>query len=200
MPTVYISSTISGGSLPGSGAAASVGGITLQNITLNDGGGSGATASATLSPNITLNSNRGISLTASGGTLYQTPGTTFTIAGPISSTGNGPLTKSGPGTLIFGGANTYTGQTTVSAGTLAVSGALATLGTSNVVVQGTAAGTALAIQSGVNNAIDDRPGLSGLRALDSSKCQALRTKTARASQRLSNRTRSLRSITSMRRR
>jgi autotransporter-associated beta strand protein len=98
MPTVYISSTISGGSLPGSGAAASVNGITLQNIALNDGGfdyatpaiilmgggGSGATASATLSPNITLNSNRGITLTASGGTLYQTAGTTFTSPVPLA--------------------------------------------------------------------------------------------------------------------
>jgi hypothetical protein len=43
----------------------------------------------------------------------------------------------------------------VTAGALSVLGATATLGTGNVTVQGTTAGTALLIQSGVDNAIDN---------------------------------------------
>ncbi len=169
MPTINISSTISGGNLAGSGASAHVSSISLQSIALNDGGfdyttptisltgggGTGATATAASSPSLTLNSNRGITLTANGGTLYQTAGTTFTIGGLISSSGNGTLTKSGAGNLVLSGANTYTGATTVSAGMLTVSAATARLGTGNITVQGTTAGTALVIQSGVNDAIDD---------------------------------------------
>ncbi len=169
MPTIHISSTISGGNLAGSGATANVSGITLQSVALNDGGfdyntptisltgggGSGATASATSAPSLTLNSNRGVVLTANGGTLQQTAGTTFTIGGPINSSGSGPLNKSGAGSLVLNGANTYAGGTTVADGTLVISGASATLGNGNVTVQGTTPGTALLIQSGVANAIDD---------------------------------------------
>ncbi len=168
MPTIHISSTgISG--VAGSGATANVSGITLQSIALNDGGfdyttptisltgggGTGATASAVASTPITLNSNRGISLTANGGTLQQTAGTTLTIGSPISSTGNGMFHKAGPGMLVLSGASTYTGGTTVSAGLLTVSGAASKLGTGDVTVLGATAGSALAIQSGVSNAIDD---------------------------------------------
>ena len=168
MPTIHISSTAISG-VAGSGATANVSGITLQSIALNDGGfdytaptislagggGSGAAASATSAANLLLNSNRGIALTANGGTLIQTAGTTFTVGGPIGSSGNGTLSKSGPGTLVLRGANTYIGGTTVTAGMLAVSGASATLGTGNVTVLGTTIGSALVIESGVTSALDD---------------------------------------------
>jgi autotransporter-associated beta strand protein len=184
MPTIHISATALDINpdpavtqlVAGSGAAANVSGITLQNIALNDGGfdyttptitltgggGSGAAATATSSPTLTLNSNRGVQLTANGGTLSQTNGTTLTVGGIISSTGNGTLTKSGPGTLILTGANTYTGATIASDGVLALAGAAATLGTGNVSVQdaGIGAGAGLLIQTGVLNAIADTATLS----------------------------------------
>jgi autotransporter-associated beta strand protein len=73
---------------------------------------------------------------------------------------NGGLTKTGTGTMLLGAANTYVGATTVSAGMLTISGASARLGRGNVTVQGTSAGTALTIQSGVTDAINDGATLS----------------------------------------
>jgi autotransporter-associated beta strand protein len=49
-------------------------------------------------------------------------GQTATVSSTISSlSGSTPLTKAGGGTLVLGGSNTYTGTTTVSAGTLETS-------------------------------------------------------------------------------
>jgi autotransporter-associated beta strand protein len=133
MPTVHISSTAISG-IAGDGAAASVNGITLQNIALNDGGfdystptltltgggGSGATATATANPNWSLHSNRGIQLGSTGGTLHQTSGSTLTYGGAISGATAGAITKAGPGTLSLTGPtpNTYAGPTHVHGGTL----------------------------------------------------------------------------------
>lgn len=173
LPSVYITDA-SGAGVTGNGAVANVSGIILTSITLTSsgfdyatptvtligGGGSGATASATSSTNLPLNSSRGLSLTAAGGALHQTAGTTLTIPGPISSTGNGSLTKSGPGNLVVSGAGSYTGATIIADGKLTVSGAVASLGIGNVTVQGTAIGSALAIQGGATDAIDDVATLS----------------------------------------
>ena len=43
----------------------------------------------------------------------------LTVGGPISGVGFG-ITKDGPGTMVLAGANTYTGNTTVTAGTLII--------------------------------------------------------------------------------
>jgi hypothetical protein len=51
--------------------------------------------------------------------------------------------------------NTFAGPIVVSAGELAISGASAGIGSGNVTVQGTVAGTSLSIASGVADAIDD---------------------------------------------
>ena len=72
--------------------------------------------------NMTLNSDRGISLGASGGTIETESSTTLTYGGIIAD--SGAFTKSGAGTLLLSGANTYTGLTTISAGTLQVTGTL----------------------------------------------------------------------------
>src|SRR5690606_39598188 len=55
---------------------------------------------------------------AGNATLLTNAGTGFTLSGAIS--GAGGLTKSGAGELILTGANTYAGDTTISAGTLRV--------------------------------------------------------------------------------
>jgi len=66
---------------------------------------------------LTLNANRGITLLAGGGTLdLQTQSTTY--AGSI--TGPGSLTKRGNGLLVLSGTSNYSGETTITAGVLAI--------------------------------------------------------------------------------
>src|SRR6266704_3406652 len=95
----------------------------------------------------TLAVNRGIALTGAG-TISTDPGTTLTYGGIIA--GASPLTKAGTGTLIVSGANTYTGATAISAGTLQ-------LGATNAVPSGSAgtvtsgAAGAVVLTAGGNN-------------------------------------------------
>ena len=65
------------------------------------------------SPNVALQNTGGGAITL---TLNNASGVTSTYNGILS--GTTPLTKSGAGTEVFGGANTYTGNTTVEQGTL----------------------------------------------------------------------------------
>ena len=84
---------------------------------------SGGTLAATDS--FTINANRGLSFQGSGTTA------TIDVAGGSTLTYNGIATlgaafdKTDSGTLIFGGHNTYTGATTVVAGTFLVNGSQA---------------------------------------------------------------------------
>ncbi|MEY3895206.1 MAG: glucuronoxylanase XynC, partial [Verrucomicrobiota bacterium] len=75
-------------------------------------------------------SNGGVTLGTGGGTFSINSGIALAIANPV--TGTGSLTKTGPGELLLNGPNSHGGTTTVSAGTLKVSG----LGGTGAVVVG----------------------------------------------------------------
>ncbi len=74
---------------------------------------------------VTLGNNLGITVTNSGDSL--------TMSGAIGQVSSASLTKAGAGTLVLSGANTFTGTTTLNAGTLSV-GADANLGNGNTLI------------------------------------------------------------------
>ncbi len=90
---------------------------TSENLTFEDSG----TAGTTLGYGGFLTNNSTTDATVSGTIVLNKNGTiggtgNLTASNVISGTGS--LTKSGAGTLTLGGLNTYTGNTTLSAGTL----------------------------------------------------------------------------------
>lgn len=125
------STTVSGGSLSVSGSLGA--GTTLTgtgNLTLNSSGGSTAVPSGVNgSGTVTVASGSGLAL-GSGSSIADTASLFFGDAGAItlndstSLTGAGSLTltSSGSGTLTLSSANTYIGGTTVSNGSLSLSG------------------------------------------------------------------------------
>ena len=86
-------------------------------LILSNTGGAAATISDsggnhTIAAPVVLGSNLSVA---------ATPGSTLTVSGPISETNAGTtLSVSGGGTLVLSGSNTYTGATTVNAGTLQI--------------------------------------------------------------------------------
>jgi fibronectin-binding autotransporter adhesin len=110
------------GTLTLSGANTYSGGTTINGGTLSVGadnnlgtGGGLAFGGGTLQYSNGFSSSRAVTLNAGGGTI-DTNGNNATLSGVIG--GSGSLTKSGAGTLTLSGANTYSGGTTVNAGTL----------------------------------------------------------------------------------
>jgi autotransporter-associated beta strand protein len=119
--------TINGGAIAVSAdnnLGAASGGLTLGGGTLQTTG--------------TFTSARAVTLNAGGGTFNTNAGTALTLTNAVS--GSGGLTKAGGGTLTLLAASTYSGGTTVNAGTLQLGpgGSLA-------------AGSALAINGGTFN-------------------------------------------------
>jgi autotransporter-associated beta strand protein len=111
---------------------------TAGNIVLNNG-------ALSVSANVTLNAHRGIALGAQNGSAtgvveVVNANDTLTYAGAITDNGTGSdsLLKTGAGKLFLNGTNTYTGNTTIGAGTLAL-GANGSIGNSKriTVVAGT---------------------------------------------------------------
>ncbi|NCW28709.1 MAG: hypothetical protein EBV83_10570, partial [Verrucomicrobia bacterium] len=108
--------SITGGTVVAGSSTAfgnSTGAVTLDpgtgnTITLQSGA-----ASMAISNNFTL---------SSGTTAWDTNSNNTTLSGAIS--GSGALTKTGLGNLTLAGQNTYTGATTISAGTLTLSVAM----------------------------------------------------------------------------
>ncbi len=107
------------------GATLALGGFDLSVGSLAGGGATGG--------NVNLGAN---TLTVGG------LNTSTTYAGAISGTG-GNLAKTGSGTLVLGGANTYSGTTTISDGTLQVDGTHTGGGLYSVNGGGTLAGTGI---------------------------------------------------------
>lgn len=101
---------IEGGTLAfSSGTSLGSGGtIRLSGGTLRWGGG-----------NTTDISSRTVFIDA-GGATFDTNVNNVTLANAIGNSGTGALTKTGTGTLTLAGNNTYTGGTTISAGTLQI--------------------------------------------------------------------------------
>lgn len=140
---------------------------TPGSIVLNDGG-----LRLTIN-NVTINSNRGIALGADGGIgtgiLDVDTSRTLTYNGVIADngTGSGTLEKTSAGTLVLGGANTYSGGTAVTAGSLIVtntSGSATGSGAVSTSAGTTIGGTGSLAPTGANGVVVSgsvAPGTSG---------------------------------------
>lgn len=123
----------------GSGTLTLMGANSYVGTTINQGtvsigaignlgtAGSGITfGGGTLQLSADINSTDAVTLNAGGGTIETAAAGTSIFSGLFQ--GTGALTKTGPGTLSLSAANTYTGITTVTAGTLQFTGDTSLLG------------------------------------------------------------------------
>jgi autotransporter-associated beta strand protein len=124
--------SVGGQGVGGAGAIRNVAGNNTLSGTVTLAADSRINADAgtlNLSNNVTSTTNANLTLGGAG---------TINVTGPIS-TGGGGITKDGAGTVTFSGANTNSGATNITAGTLA-------LGASNVLANT----TAVSVASGAN--------------------------------------------------
>jgi autotransporter-associated beta strand protein len=100
--------------------------LTVNGGTLDLNGTSQGVGNFTGSGGTILNNATGTNVTLTIGNSNGTGGDySGVIANHTSGTGTVALTKTGTGTITLSGANTYTGATTINAGTLFVNGSLA---------------------------------------------------------------------------
>jgi autotransporter-associated beta strand protein len=99
---------LNGGTLTLSTITSTSGGTRQFNF---NGGQFVANGSVTFDNTLTLN-------VQNGGALLDTNGNSVAISGNLLNNGTGGLVKTGGGTLTLSGANTYTGDTVIHAGTL----------------------------------------------------------------------------------
>ena len=103
------------------GAVSSLGNADTQNV-LQIGSASNAATLRMIGTEASNSSNRAVQLGAAGATIDVVEAAqTLTISGVVSDvTTAANLTKAGAGTLVLSGNNTYSGNTSVTAGTLQV--------------------------------------------------------------------------------
>lgn len=113
--------------------ATTVGGTSRVRADVNGGIPTGS--ALTVNGSLLFQASSTIGSLAGGGNVFMNGANTLTAGGDTTTTtfsgvyqnsgGSAALTKVGAGTLTLSGANTYTGATTVNAGTLAVNGSIA---------------------------------------------------------------------------
>ena len=121
------------GSVTGAGAVTKIGAGTLTLTGASSYGGGTTVSGGTLRLGDGLNNGSVTGNILNNAAVIFANGAAQTYAGVISGTGS--LTKDGPGALTFSGAQSYTGNTLVSSGTLVLDGG--TLGGTAVTVGGT---------------------------------------------------------------
>ena len=141
-----------GGRLVLSASNSYSGGTEINNGTLtvyadsnlgNTSGGVTIDGAGTLESGSSFSTARSIALTGVASAIMVDPGVTLTQTGVMSGDG---LLKSGSGTLVLAGANSYSGATDVTVGTVQVNSALGLGNTSGVTVN---AGAALDLRAAV---------------------------------------------------
>jgi autotransporter-associated beta strand protein len=150
--------TLSGGTLAvGNNGALGGGTLTLTGGTLMASGAAVSLANAvTLGGNVTIGGSLAVTFTGlatltGSRTLTVSNTALTTFAGAVGQSASGlRLTKAGSGTLVLAAANTYTGATTVSAGTLLVNGSVksATTVNSGATLGGSGTLRAVTVKSG----------------------------------------------------
>lgn len=114
----YSGGTVLGGTgvlrIAGDGSLGAVPGVASTNITFQDNATLQAGAAT-----VALGATRNVSIASGKTATINSNGNSMSVDGVISGSGN--LTKSGSGTLTLNGLNTYSGITSVTGGTLAVS-------------------------------------------------------------------------------
>ncbi|MEZ5414315.1 MAG: autotransporter-associated beta strand repeat-containing protein [Opitutaceae bacterium] len=141
----------------GGGAGGTTASVTGTSGTLTLGGNITYSATnnpngATISSNVALGGNRVVNVGDSTAASDD-----LTISGVISGSGQG-ITKSGSGNLLLSGANTYSGATSVSAGTVTISNASA-LGTGSTTT--VSSGAALRLTNNINVSSETNLSLAG---------------------------------------
>ena len=117
---------LNGGTVSAGYFLASSGTATLQSM-INFNGGVLAAATNDPTGSTFLPALAGLTVNVTNATVpayINSANYTITVAANLTGGGDAGLVKQGTGTLVLAGANTYSGTTTVSSGTLLVSGAL----------------------------------------------------------------------------
>jgi len=114
-------------------------GAGAANLNFNGGTLKVTNALATTIGNVVMTMNAGATIDVASGITFSTGANAL-----LGGTGTQTLSKTGPGTLVLGGANTYSGPTTVNEGQLNLSSTT----TSNITVKSGAAVGGVGVTSG----------------------------------------------------